>query len=227
MLCNGYGKETGEIDSKAFFALDYSDEDVQSQCCENHSTIQSCTSIMYLCVFEWLEREGMDNQLTVEQKLTIEKKYLLVLLRCALRPEPTPIPPVILDWHKLVTLAQRQSVVALVQKTLSGVSIPNKQVAFVLNQSVAKAQAKEARQQIEAEIVMVGLEKLGIKHLPLKGFIIKNLYPSPNMRSSSDVDILYDQAQYQAMKSVMRSCGFVEKEHPSNGGLMFITKSLQ
>ena len=45
-------------------------------------------------------------------------------------------------------------------------------------------------QQLELENVMAHFEKEGIDYVPLKGWIIKNLYPKPDMRSMCDVDIL-------------------------------------
>ncbi len=49
---------------------------------------------------------------------------------------------------------------------------------------------------IERKNILDFLEKSGIWYMPLKGIILKELYPKPGMRQMSDNDILYD-ARYQ------------------------------
>ena len=51
-------------------------------------------------------------------------------------------------------------------------------------------------------------EENGIDHLPLKGCVMKPLYPNPEMRIMGDADILIRMEQRESIKKVMESLGF-------------------
>ncbi len=48
----------------------------------------------------------------------------------------------------------------------------------------------------------------GVKLLPLKGYVIKQLFPLPEMRHMSDTDILIDVIQAEQVKACLESIGF-------------------
>ena len=47
-----------------------------------------------------------------------------------------------------------------------------------------------------------------IRFMPLKGSIIKYLYPTPDMRQSSDIDILFDEGRADEVKAILEAEGF-------------------
>ena len=47
--------------------------------------------------------------------------------------------------------------------------------------------------------------------MPLKGTVLKELYPKPEMRSMGDADILIKTNQYDVIKSLMQNLGYSEK----------------
>ncbi len=49
-----------------------------------------------------------------------------------------------------------------------------------------------------------------IDYLPLKGTILKSMYPKPEMRSMSDADILIKTEQYDIIKPIMLKLGYTE-----------------
>lgn len=49
-----------------------------------------------------------------------------------------------------------------------------------------------------------------IDYLPLKGTVLKELYPKPEMRSMGDADILIKTEQYDKIKAVMQKLGYTE-----------------
>ena len=51
----------------------------------------------------------------------------------------------------------------------------------------------------------------GIEFIPLKGIVLKDLYPSPHMRSMSDIDILIKEKEYnKKIKPLMLEMGYTE-----------------
>ncbi len=67
-----------------------------------------------------------------------------------------------------------------------------------------------ASQMAAAEIVKEALIKNRVHHILLKGIVIRALYPSEDMRTSGDVDILYNENDIDenALELVMKELGF-------------------
>lgn len=62
----------------------------------------------------------------------------------------------------------------------------------------------EATQALELEAISEAFEEAGIDHVPLKGSVIKYLYPMPDYRKSGDIDILIRPEDEAKVDSVMR-----------------------
>ncbi len=60
----------------------------------------------------------------------------------------------------------------------------------------------------ERSKILREFDERGIRYLPLKGIILKGIYPKPEMREMSDNDILCDGEKMGEIKSVMNSLGF-------------------
>ena len=52
----------------------------------------------------------------------------------------------------------------------------------------------------------------GVKIIPLKGVVIKDLYPSPSLRVMSDVDLLYNGIQTRNLSKLMKAFGYSAKD---------------
>ena len=63
-------------------------------------------------------------------------------------------------------------------------------------------------QMYEVSYILDAFEKEGIDCMPLKGTLLKELYPKADMREMSDSDILIKPVQYDRIKSVMENAGF-------------------
>lgn len=66
---------------------------------------------------------------------------------------------------------------------------------------------KEAQRTVEIELLCDDFEENSITHMVMKGFVIKELYPQPFLRSMSDVDILIGDNLSSASK-IMLNRGF-------------------
>lgn len=67
---------------------------------------------------------------------------------------------------------------------------------------------QQAQLDYYGEVILFELEKNGVKHMPLKGWHMKKLYPSPLLRSSCDLDIFYDKKDTGKVKAVLEGLGF-------------------
>lgn len=68
---------------------------------------------------------------------------------------------------------------------------------------------KETKQEAKVQALLKDFEQAGIACMPLKGFLLKHLYPKTDMRDMCDVDILIRTGEYEKIKPVMEKNGFV------------------
>ncbi len=68
-----------------------------------------------------------------------------------------------------------------------------------------------AEQSETIKSVNKAFKENGIEHLLLKGTIIRDLYPCPEMRLMSDADILIKEDAYSKIKPIMQAVGFEEQ----------------
>lgn len=74
----------------------------------------------------------------------------------------------------------------------------------------------ECTLDMDREMILGGMEKAGIWYMPMKGVILKELYPQPGMRQMADNDILFDADKAEKLKSIMESLGFTTELFDKN-----------
>ena len=78
----------------------------------------------------------------------------------------------------------------------------------ILKELAYAAAVREAVQERELDALLERFEAERIPVLPLKGCILKKLYPKPEMRYMSDVDLLFDAKQALRVREVMQALGY-------------------
>ena len=71
---------------------------------------------------------------------------------------------------------------------------------------------QQASQDYYVEKLFAKLKDANLRFLPLKGGAIRNLYPSPELRTSCDVDFFYDEKDKKQVYSILTELGF-QKGH--------------
>lgn len=84
-----------------------------------------------------------------------------------------------------------------------------KQYQMLINQQI--------QQEYYAEELFLKLKEAKIPYAPLKGYVLRRLYPSPELRTSCDVDVLYDEARKKDVAPIMRELGFCLNGEWMNG----------
>ena len=113
-----------------------------------------------------------------------------------------------MDLSLVYEAAQNHKLAAAAGMALESAGIRNG--AFV--QAVAKAMRKNALLDADRAELTRKLEEAGIWYMPLKGAILKDLYPRYGMREMADNDILVDAARAQDVGRIMQELGFEVKE---------------
>ena len=84
---------------------------------------------------------------------------------------------------------------------------PLMQELFML---VCKNIALSEQQSYSFNKIFLLFDEQKIEYMPLKGTLLKQLYPKPEMRSMSDADILIKKEQYDKIKPIMSGLGYTE-----------------
>ncbi len=109
-----------------------------------------------------------------------------------------------MDLERLYLASDRHLLTGITAMALESVGV--KTEAFT--QAKGKAVRKVAAFDVERAAVLRKLEEGGIWYAPLKGCVLKSLYPKLGMRQMSDNDILYDASKAAEVKAVMEGLGF-------------------
>lgn len=133
-------------------------------------------------------------------------RYLLDIVKYALGGERCDIPSDT-DWKEIVKIANTQGLIGMVTHVIGELSAPDMVKEF-LEAHRMKMVFKETNQDALVAGILADFESRGIKAMPMKGYILKNLYPASEMREMVDVDILIDQSQYEDIKPIMQKNGF-------------------
>lgn len=137
-----------------------------------------------------------------------QTKHLLEILSSGLYGKP--LSESYENWEELYHLASLHAVGNLFYVAIK--NLPN-----VPDELKAKAQSKfvatvhqQISQEYYAEKVFNALDKKNIRYLPLKGYYLRKLYPTPELRTSCDVDFFYDSSCTNEVNEIMQAHGFIE-----------------
>lgn len=139
------------------------------------------------------------------------QKGIIALIRSGLSGERMPLPanfsieeiyPTLLH-HQITALCYEGAVICGISK-----NSPTMNKLFQYNY---KNLIKSEGQDREIANILSVFEENKINYLPLKGYVLKDLYPRRELRQMGDADILIKEKQYKTIKPLVISQGFKEK----------------
>ena len=144
--------------------------------------------------------------------ITKTEQYLIDIVKSVLNDTEPEMPPEGVSPALLTDLAMRHSVLNIVGYGMGRLNGLGKQAAAFFDESKCRGMMQEARQEVEVLSILNTFEERKIGCMPLKGYIIKNLYPSVDMRTMCDCDILIKPENLDEAERIMRELGFNERE---------------
>ena len=126
-----------------------------------------------------------------------------------------------IDLDALYTFESDQSVANMAYEALQKLGYPEEQLKkfqddYKLNM------LREARFELAGQQVFDALEKAEIPFIPLKGAVLKNLYPNPALRNFTDYD-LYIGDKLSEVEKVMLELGY-DYDHDTENDMDFVKK---
>ncbi|MDO4743147.1 MAG: nucleotidyltransferase family protein [bacterium] len=140
---------------------------------------------------------------------SVMREYFISLLKSSiLKTQPKEIPEGT-NFAEIFNCAKSQKVAALIYYAIDKLSNgPDVQLMKKWETEYFEAIRNDATQQYEYEKLVKNLTENNIKVMPLKGCIMKNMYPKTDMRTMCDIDVLYSCEDYEQVRKLMESNGY-------------------
>ncbi len=143
--------------------------------------------------------------------MTITQQGVLTLVKSALTGEKLPISQE-LNLAEVLKIATKHCITTIVYYGALNCGfdsqLPEMQQLFT---ETCKNIAVSEQQGYNIELLFSQFDELGIAYMPLKGTLLKKMYPKSEMRIMGDADILIKLEQYDAVKPIMEKLGYTEK----------------
>lgn len=154
--------------------------------------------------------ENNEENVKFSMKTCNDMIYLLACLSNKEVPDQKVIEHIVLE--ELYQLAKYHNLAAMVCMALEATDIfrtrKEEQLIRKWKEAKEKAVRKSMMLDIERQEITKFMEKEGIWYMPLKGIIIKELYPRIGMREMADNDILYDKSYQKELLGFMKERGY-------------------
>lgn len=116
-----------------------------------------------------------------------------------------------IEIMRLFDIAKKHSLASITYTALEGTEILEKaDIKMVKEWKDIKEKTirKNILLDVEKEQIVAELENKHIWYMPLKGSVIKSLYPNDCMREMADIDILFDSKYREAVKRIFKEKGY-------------------
>lgn len=127
------------------------------------------------------------------------------LAGCAVREEVPDVGGInLVDCDEIIYVARTNTLAAVTARALqsAGVSTPQ------ITEEAARGMWVTSQLEADWQRIRSQLEEAGIWYCPVKGAVVKDLYPSFGMRQMADYDVLFDASRSKDMRAIMEGLGF-------------------
>lgn len=140
--------------------------------------------------------------------MNVQQKGTALLIRSALENKPYQLPEGF-DFIEAAKEAVRHKIIALTYYGAVNCGIDKKSVPMqnLFRYLIATLNFSE-RQQFEIKQIFKIFDENGIEYLPMKGTVLQGYFPSHEMRTMGDADILIRTEQYEKIVPLMQSLGY-------------------
>lgn len=138
--------------------------------------------------------------------MNVTAASMIKIIKAVIEGKSIDIAAMGIDWEEMQSLCAFHSVSNLIAYAMDG-SVP-KDIADKFAQHSSVAFARYAGYDYATKEICRIFEEKHISYMPLKGYIMKDYYPSPEMRTMCDVDILVKADELDKVDEVMTGLGY-------------------
>ena len=147
------------------------------------------------------------------QKLYFDVLYLLSCAANSKKAEKSKIDT--MDLDALYALCKEHSITALVSSVLAEHLKEKPEQYTKWSEEQMKALYRDMNFAAERAKILAFLEENGIWYMPMKGIVLKDYYPQPELREFADNDILIDASRAGDVREFMLKNGYRAKDGDS------------
>ena len=116
------------------------------------------------------------------------------------------------EWTELLDFAKKQDLAHLVAEGVSALGLSlSDQVMARLDKESMIAIFRTEQMTFELASVKAALSEAEIPHIPLKGSVLRDLYPSLSLRVSTDIDLLVDPEHLEMARETLKNrLGYID-----------------
>lgn len=154
--------------------------------------------------------------------MTNTEKFFVECVKKGIKDEKVESIPDELDYKQFYNLCASHSMSVVVFKALEKVKdklLP--QFLTALQRSVHRHVMLDVQSEYDINTVLAAFEEHGLKYMPLKGYHLKKLYPSTDMRYASDCDVLIDVDQLKEVRALVDELGLATKRHDEHHDIVY------
>ena len=141
---------------------------------------------------------------------------IINLVKSALTGEKENLPAGF-DWNAALKTAKKHQIMPMIYYGVqnSGITV-QAEVMQALELSTFENVFVSQNQLYALDVIYKAFDENNIDYMPLKGSVLKYIYPKPELRPMGDADILIKEEQTDKINSVMNTLGYV-KDKSHNG----------
>ena len=141
---------------------------------------------------------------------------IVTLIRSALKDETHTLPEDF-DWENAVSVMYTHHLVGIAVRGAARCGVPRSHPAVRQLTALFCKDVQASRRQTQMlQMVYAMFQDSGIQYMPVKGAVLKPMYPQSELRAMGDADVLILEEQYPKIRSLMLSLGLreeVESDH--------------
>ncbi len=161
--------------------------------------------------------------------MTVTEKFFVECVKKGIKNEKIFTIPVDVDYKQLYRLCSAHSMSVIVLSALENIKdqlLP--EFLNAIQHSVHRHIVFDTQSEYDKNIFLSALDKHGLRHIPLKGYYLKKLYPATAMRYASDCDVLIDVNQLSQVRDLVKALGLKTKRHDEHHDIVYfpVTKTV-
>lgn len=139
-------------------------------------------------------------------------RYLANLVKSQLYGEKADNLPDGITVQEIVDIAKKSQMQCILLSALINVDNVSDEMKAAIKPIILRSMTKTSAQIQEMRMLESKFEEAGVTNQPMKGAVLRFVYPSPELREMSDLDILISNDDMDKAVKVLEECGYILKE---------------
>lgn len=144
----------------------------------------------------------------------MNKKYLIELIKSVILSKQPPEKPNEVSFEEIFKISKKHHITNMIYYAIVKLkNKPDEKLLKLWKQEYSISIMRDIVQKEEFSVLKNVFNENAIKHIPLKGFELKKLYPKSDMRDMSDLDILIQNKDREKVKKLLEGLSYTTEKY--------------